>query len=130
MFFIFTLMKKLFILILLCLSSCSHHNETGIKCITTLTLEKTSISINENIIVKYTTISKNIPNEIISIQITNSNDSLFTSTEFSINLKDGTNTGNLLINTNKLNPGEYQMKWGTMHTNGKDLYFKILQEEN
>lgn len=121
-------MKKLFILILLCLSSCSHYKETGNNCITTLALEKNSFMINENIILKYTITSKSIPNEIISIQIINLFDSTLVSDEFSVNLNDGTNTGNLKISTKKFRTGKYVLKWGTRHTNGTDLYLEIYPE--
>ncbi len=121
-------MKKLFILILLLISSCSHYTDTGGKCITTLALEKNSFIIYENIILNYKIISKNVPNELISIKIINLLDSTLVSEEFSVNLKDGTNTGNLKISAKKFRTGDYLIKWGTMHTNGNNLYFNIYPE--
>ena len=121
-------MKKLFILILLFISSCSHYTDTGNNCITTLSLEKNSFMIYEDIIINYTITSKNVPNELISMQIINLLDSTLVSEEFSVNLKEGINKGNLKISTKKFRTGEYLLKWGTRHTNGTDLFFDIYPE--
>jgi len=123
-------MKKIFIIILLaCIYfACSSGKQTPDSCHTVLALEKTGFMIYENIILNYTITSKNVPNEIISIQIMNLLDSSLISEEFSVNLKNGTNRGNLKISAKKFRTGEYLLKWGTMHTNGSDLYFEIYPE--
>ena len=123
-------MKKIFVIILFAgtIFSCSPGTQTTENCQTVLTLKKNSFMIYEDIILNYTITSRNIPNELISIQIINLFDSTLVSEEFSVNLKDGTNTGEIKISTKKFKTEEYLLKWGTMHTNGKDLYFDIFPE--
>ena len=123
-------MKKILLLILLACTvfACSSGKQTSESCHTVLSLEKNSFMIYENITLTYTITSKNVPNELISIQIINLLDSTLVSEEFSVNLKDGTNTGDLKISAKKFRTGEYLLKWGTMHTNGNDLYFDIYPE--
>lgn len=123
-------MKKIFVIIFLACTvfACSSGKQTSESCHTALSLEKNTFMIYENIIINYTITSKNVPNELISIQIINLFDSTLVSEEFSVNLKDGINTGNLKISAKKFRTGEYVLKWGTRHTNGTDLYFDIYPE--
>lgn len=123
-------MRNIFVIILLACTvfACSPATQTTNSCYTVLTLEKNSFMIYDKIILNYTITSKNVPNELISIQIMNLLDSTLVSEEFSVNLKDGTNTGKLKINSKNFRTGEYVLKWGTMHTNGTDLYFNIYPE--